>query len=727
MYSPSSGNTDADTSTNAGSNPVPVLWRFDPMTNGVPSPRARNTYVAQQSGATASPPSAWRVFFAYQDAASVVGGNPNDANDIADTLAWFQSRDYAIDYVFADFEGYYPNGDWSNTYNLINQIRGTSVGANTRIGNYSWFPGPVNLGADYPVYADRRTASAYYPTNASNGQPGLTVAMPVGYVLQAYLLHAYDTYSWGPTWWTLTGLPNSEISSLTYNQQAAIGVAYLSPNERAGMFYAPLEQVSLAKRSLPAGQQLIPWVSTFQSQTEVPALLPGQVPTQQDNEALLEHCRLRGADGYYAFGNDGEPAYSGTYSDGSTFTVASFHAYAADMAATWHSMDWFFALPTQVGELAADRPLNLYAFKNTGGTYADPNGLNGGIEWSAYQRGNRILAVITNLGNGAQAATGSGAGNNGNWQSVFTALGASFPAQSPVVPAGNHLIVQYLTNPTVADFGGYGLNTVLGAAQGWHDSAANFVVKEAGGSGDGGNQVVAIANGASTAWFANSATANPGGIGTTANDTVMYTFKIFTGWSGGGSASFSPVVGSGSTVPVPTQQDGPTVWVFTGGAQSYWAFGSNYASGGPYHSTNFAPASNTWYEIEMIVNPATDLATIYAANLTRGDGSWTLLQFGSETSLSAGLSPGEEDPSLYNGFQISGSEGAEFDDMTAQLYPYPATPVSSYSPPASAPPPNDGGGEGTDAPLPLWALCALATGILGIASRRLRPHTARTG
>jgi hypothetical protein len=683
MYDASSGNTDADTNGTAGYNPVPYLWRYDPMPFGFPSPRARNTYVSQQSGATATPSSGWSAFFATQDAAPVTGGNPANANDIRDTLSWFQTQKYPIDYAFADFEGYYPDGDWSNTFDLINRVRSSPVGANTWIGNFAWFPGPVNLSAGYPADADRRIVSQDYSTNASNGRAGLTVAMPSGYALQAYQIHADDSYSWGPSWWTLTGLPNSAVATLTYNQRAAIGAAYLSPNERAAMFYAPLEQVSLAKRDLPAGQQLIPWVSAFQSSVGVPALQPGQVPTQQDNEALLQHFRLRGADGFYAFGSDGVAAYSGTYSDGSTFTVAAYHAYAADMAATWHGMDWFFDLPTQVNTVTADGPLNLDTFKNTGGSYVDPGGRNGGIEWSAYRRGNRILAVISNLGNGAQAATGSADGNDGDWQSVFKAINPSLPAESPIVPAGSHLMVQFLTNASAADFDAYDLNAVLGAAQGWHVSAPNLVVKEAAGAGDGGNRVLSIVNDSAIAWVASAATANPGGIGATGNDKMVYSCKLFTGWSGSGSASFAPVVGSRSAVPVPAQRNGPTVWVSTGGANNFWAFGGSYASGGPYRSTNFTPAPNTWYQVEIIVDPSTNLATIYATDLEVG--RRVLLQFGDPhglpvenvSSVPAGLIPGEQSPSLYDGFQISGSAGAQFDSLSAQLYPYPASPLPS--------------------------------------------------
>jgi hypothetical protein len=80
------------------------------------------------------------------------------------------------------------------------------------------------------------------------------------------------------------------------------------------------------------------------------------------------------------------------------------------------------------------------------------------------------------------------------------------------------------------------------------------------------------------------------------------------------------------------------------------------------------------------VNPGTDLATIYIRDLTAG-GGWTLLQFSQRgqilNSVPAGLVAGEESPSLYNGFQISGSAGAQFDAMRAELYAYPALPASS--------------------------------------------------
>jgi hypothetical protein len=721
MYSANAGNTNADNVTFAGYNPVPFLWRYDPTVNQAPSPRARLTYHWQHSAASAASPLAWRAFLVFQDAAPVIGGNSANKNDIANTVSWFQTQGYPIDYVFADLEGYYPDGDWSNLYALINQVRATAVGAHTGIGNFAWYPGQVDLSADYPKYADRRTAHQYYGTSASNGLAGLTVAMPVAYAMQAYELHADDP-SWGASWWQSSGLPSSLIGSLAYNQQAAIGSPYLSPNERAALFYGPLEQVSLGKRNLPAGHQLIPWVSAFQSSTQVPALQPGMAPTVEDNEALLEHIRLRGADGYYAFGYDGFAAYQGTYTDGSHFTALPLHAYAAAMASTWHSMDWFFALPSHVGGISADRPLNLYTFKNTGGTYIDPVSHNGGIEWSGYQRGNRVLAIISNLGNGAQAASGPGSGASGNWGSVFSAIGSNLPSQSPVVPPGSHLILQYLTNPAMLTFSGLPPGTTLGSTQGWHSSASTLRVMTAAGSGIGGGAVLGITGATTTAWVANTQTANPGGIGATGNDVMVYTCKLYTGWSGNGSATFAPVVGGGSSIPVNAAQQGPTLWATIASSASSWGFGANFAAGATYTATNASPVANAWYQVALIVNPADNQVMIYVQNLTSG-GGWVLLQFsGGVTMLPAGLVPGTESPTLYDGFEISGPPGAQFDALGAELYAYPQTPASTYNPGTYVftPPSGNGPGSGgppTDGPLPDWVVWVLGVGLIGLTLR----------
>jgi hypothetical protein len=257
-------------------------------------------------------------------------------------------------------------------------------------------------------------------------------------------------------------------------------------------------------------------------------------------------------------------------------------------------------------------------------------------------------------------------------------------------------------------------------------------VTTAGGSGDGGAAVLAITGTSGVGWVANPQTANPGGIGTTANDSMVYTCKLYTGWSGNGSASFAPVVGGGSTVPVGTAQQGPTLWANVGGSANSWVFGSNFSGGGTYSSTNFPPAANTWYQVAMIVDPSTDVVNVYVQNLTTASG-WVLLQFdGGLTTLPAGLVPGSQSPSLYNGFEISGPPGAQFDALGAELYAYPTSPASTYNPgtyvftPPSSGPPSGPGDSPTDGPLPIWAVWVLGAGLLGIGTSAIRRRSPTT-
>ena len=126
----------------------------------------------------------------------------------------------------------------------------------------------------------------------------------------------------------------------------------------------------------------------------------GQYPTEADYQALVMHFRLRGADGT-------TPSMEATASPPPPSGTWTIRPTATTRSTAWTSLDWFFNLPTSVvtsgGTITADTPLNLVTFKNCNGTYVDPNGLNGGIEWSAYQRGNRIVAIVSNLGNGNEA------------------------------------------------------------------------------------------------------------------------------------------------------------------------------------------------------------------------------------------------------------------------------------------------------------------------------------
>jgi hypothetical protein len=290
-------------------------------------------------------------------------------------------------------------------------------------------------------------------------------------------------------------------------------------------------------------------------------------------------------------------------------------------------------------------------------------------------------------------------------------------------------VLQYLTDPALLGFSGFNLGSTLGSTQGWHSSGSTLKVATAAGTGNAGAAVVAITGTSTTAWVANAQTANPGGIGASMNDATVYTCKLYTGWSGNGSASFGPVVGGGSTVPVSTTQQGPTVWATVAGPGSSWGFGTSFGAGAMYTAINAPPAANTWYQLAMIVNPAANQVSIYVQDLTHGSG-WVLLQFsGGVTTLPAGLAPGVESPSLYSGFEISGPAGTQFDALGAELYAFPGSPVSTYTPATYFFTPNSNPPIGpqvppTDGPLPDWAFWTLGAGMvalmLGAQARRIR-------
>ena len=119
---------------------------------------------------------------------------------------------------------------------------------------------------------------------------------------------------------------------------------------------------------------------------------------------------------------------------------------------------------TSGGTITADAPLNLDTFKNCNGTYVDPNGLNGGIEWSAYQRGNRIVAVVSNLGNGNQASY---------W--TLNTINANLPSLSPVVPMGGHAVLQYLSDPTFDNFESPNARTLHGPNAAYFQQAQGVI------------------------------------------------------------------------------------------------------------------------------------------------------------------------------------------------------------------------------------------------------------
>ena len=98
---------------------------------------------------------------------------------------------------------------------------------------------------------------------------------------------------------------------------------YPGPNYRAKLFWYPLESGSSAARALPEGNQFIPWAGGFYTYSGADPI------PNEDTLALFQHIRLRGADGYYLYG-DAHGAWP------------TEEAFRADMLDSWKEFDWLF-------------------------------------------------------------------------------------------------------------------------------------------------------------------------------------------------------------------------------------------------------------------------------------------------------------------------------------------------------------------------------------------------
>ncbi len=145
----------------------------------------------------------------------------------------------------------------------------------------------------------------------------------------------------------------------------------VAPNKRSALFWAPLEQISAVKLALPAGHQLIPFVTDFvaiEHLSGYPDTYDAPPPPPEDNVALLQHARLRGANGYYLY---------------STAEPSDMEQYRGDMLQAWGSLDWLFAGgPTST-------ILNLATDKASG------------LQWSGAVTDNGAAILVSNLGNAA--------------------------------------------------------------------------------------------------------------------------------------------------------------------------------------------------------------------------------------------------------------------------------------------------------------------------------------
>lgn len=326
----------------------------------------------------------------------VPGTNPINGSEDMYALSTVMSYAPRLNFVWADFEDENQNAE---TTEMIRQVRTNSNPSinSAYVANYGDYPGATDVSANWPEDVNRAARDAFYRNSGTN------IANPSCYPYEYYEIHT-SSYTWGTN---------------------------VCPNKRSALFWTPLERVSVAKRNLPAGHLLIPWVARFIEWAGYDA----PIPTREDVRALMQHMRLRGADGYYRLAGillldensmDGNEEYENQW----------------DMFNAWHSLDKVFEGSGTVNIL------NLNTNKL------------GGIEWSGVQHGSKIAILVSNLGNSSQR--------------VALPSIAGLPAYSDYVAPGEHMLRIYDIILPAADVSVKNNGTVTNALYtSWYSSDTN--------------------------------------------------------------------------------------------------------------------------------------------------------------------------------------------------------------------------------------------------------------
>lgn len=599
MYSPDSGGLPVTNIALDGYIPVPIVWHYNPVAPAsagnppLPQLKDRLTYAWQQNHAPYV-----AGLFVHDSATPLVGGDQRFY--LQRTMEWLDYQDYPLHYVFADLEEGPLDNVHSHVLAMLNQVRAyPDPGINTaRVGNYNDFPGSYSYYSVWPEPYPAQGANGLIRT--SDGDPddafyrnsGLDLAMPVAYPFSVGSTHTVDNY-WGVGRWTDPATGSASTFSL------------VAPNQRSAFFWAPLEAVSTAVRNLTdsmSSHEVIPFISMIQTLPNYP-VASGQHLTLEDYKAALAHYRLRGVDGFRTFASTvDEEAYGVNYT-----------AYREAMRDTWNSMNEFFAAP------AALRIIN------TGTNCVD------GVEWSAAQKGNRVLALISNLTTSPRSLS---------WDNAIalytdrtkTRNVRQLPALSPSIPANTHRLLQYRSNyldyEDMQTFA-HGQSMNNQGERSWQGpNADRFVAQAPQGAGNGSPTAVSTASDTpyadQVAWYE---APNPGFADT---DQVVYSGYLYNGGAVSGFITANVTNVDGATEPGNDRQG-----FYVSINWDTFTFRPSRTAGAIHQATNVIGTHDKWFEVRVVVDPTRDIdgtaggshgvARIFVRNLATGDKDFTLL------------------------------------------------------------------------------------------------------
>lgn len=297
-----------------------------------------------------------------------------------------------LDYLILDLEA------WDDTGYAIVELNANEIVrlvrshpnpriANAYIGNYGDSPNRTDEATIFPRHRDRTVHTsgtsapfdrhAFYHSN-------FNLAMPVAYPLEIFSRHSDADFQGGNA----------------------------TPNDRAAIFWGPLERVSAAARDLPEGDLLMPWMSNYVKASTSGSNYHAPAPPMEDIEALSQHVRMRGAKSFVIW----------TSSDGNTHhPYIDYDVYRSIALGAWDAIDPIFEMTRTV------------EFVNLETEKTSP------VQWSAVRAGSTIQILISNLD----------ASEPRKCELPFI---GGLPAYSPEIGPGEHLLMTVDIDPAVRDF-----------------------------------------------------------------------------------------------------------------------------------------------------------------------------------------------------------------------------------------------------------------------------------